>query len=79
MQQALRIGTRGSRLALWQANWVRDQILLRYPAQAVELVVIKTEGDRILNHSLAKFGGKGLFVKELESARNPASGRFGGP
>ena len=68
MQQALRIGTRGSRLALWQANWVRDQILLRYPAQAVELVVIKTEGDRILNHSLAKFGGKGLFVKELESA-----------
>ena len=68
MQQPLRIGTRGSRLALWQANWVRDQILAGDPDLHVELLVIKTEGDRILNHSLAKFGGKGLFVKELENA-----------
>ena len=68
MQHPLRIGTRGSRLALWQANWVRDRIRARYPDLDVELVVIKTQGDRILTQTLAKFGGKGLFVKELENA-----------
>ncbi len=64
----LRIGTRGSRLALWQANWVRDQILARYPDLKVELIPIKTQGDIILDRPLAEIGGKGLFVKELEVA-----------
>ena len=68
MQHPLRIGTRGSRLALWQANWVRDQIQVRFPDLDVEMVVIKTQGDRILDQTLEKLGGKGLFVKELETA-----------
>lgn len=68
MQPPLHIGTRGSQLALWQANWVRDQIRNRFPEKPVELVVIKTQGDHILDRTLAKIGGKGLFVKELEVA-----------
>ncbi|MBF0276906.1 MAG: hydroxymethylbilane synthase [SAR324 cluster bacterium] len=65
---SLRIGTRGSRLALWQANWVRDQILAKYPSLTVELVIIKTQGDKIQDRPLAEIGGKGLFIKELETA-----------
>ena len=64
----LRIGTRGSALALWQANWVRDRLLAAHPGLRVELVAIKTRGDKILDVPLAKVGGKGLFVKELEEA-----------
>ncbi|MBF0178208.1 MAG: hydroxymethylbilane synthase [Magnetococcales bacterium] len=64
----LRIGTRGSALALWQARLVRDRILAHRPALTVELVSIKTTGDKILDVPLAKVGGKGLFVKELEEA-----------
>lgn len=64
----LRIGTRGSALALWQAEWVKAALQTRHPAQWVELVIIKTQGDKILDVPLAKVGGKGLFVKELEEA-----------
>jgi hydroxymethylbilane synthase len=64
------IGTRGSALALWQAEHVRDRLLeLRgQPVEAVELRIIKTRGDAILDVTLSKVGGKGLFVKELEVA-----------
>ena len=64
----LRIATRGSKLALWQAEHVRNLILKLHPDIAVELVVLKTKGDLILDRPLAEVGGKGLFVKELESA-----------
>jgi hydroxymethylbilane synthase len=62
------IGTRGSQLALWQANWVRDAIFRLQPDLNVELKTIKTRGDKILDAPLAKVGGKGLFVKEIEEA-----------
>ncbi|MBA2880142.1 hydroxymethylbilane synthase [Desulfosalsimonas propionicica] len=64
----IRIGTRGSQLALWQANWVKHQIQAHHPEISVELAVIKTSGDKILDVPLAKVGGKGLFVKEIEEA-----------
>ncbi len=64
----LTIGTRGSRLALWQAEWVRSRISERYPECNVSLLIIKTSGDMILDVPLAKVGGKGLFVKEIEEA-----------
>lgn len=62
------IGTRGSKLALWQANWVRREIMKRNPDVEVALEKIKTTGDKILDVPLAKVGGKGLFVKEIEEA-----------
>ncbi len=62
------IGTRGSKLALWQANYVKNQIENRYKSVKVELKIIKTKGDKILDVPLAKVGGKGLFVKEIEEA-----------
>jgi len=62
----LRIGTRKSQLALWQAEYVRDRLLAAHPGLTVELVKMSTQGDRILDAPLAKVGGKGLFVKELE-------------
>lgn len=62
------IATRGSRLALWQANHIKDRLEAAYPGLAVELNVIKTKGDIILDVPLAKVGGKGLFVKEIEEA-----------
>lgn len=64
----VRIATRGSQLALWQAHHVRALLLLAHPALAIELVVITTTGDRLLDTPLAKIGGKGLFIKELEQA-----------
>lgn len=66
--QTLRIGTRASALALWQANWVKDQLEERYPDLEVSLTKIKTQGDKILDVPLAKVGGKGLFVKEIQEA-----------
>lgn len=63
-----RIGTRGSQLALWQANHVKDLLQQQHPHLDIELVVIKTQGDRILDRPLSEIGGKGLFVKELEVA-----------
>jgi hydroxymethylbilane synthase len=62
------IGTRGSKLALWQANWAKDAIRRLHPDLTVELNIIKTKGDKILDVPLAKVGGKGLFVKEIEEA-----------
>jgi hydroxymethylbilane synthase len=63
----LRIGTRKSPLALWQAEYVRARLLQLHAGLNVELVTMTTEGDRILDRSLAKVGGKGLFIKELET------------
>jgi hydroxymethylbilane synthase len=68
MKQTIKIGTRASKLALWQANWVKSALNENDPAQKVELVTIKTKGDKILDVPLAKVGGKGLFVKEIEQA-----------
>jgi len=62
------IGTRGSKLALWQAEWVKSELLKLNPALTIELNKIKTTGDKILDVPLAKVGGKGLFVKEIEEA-----------
>jgi hydroxymethylbilane synthase len=62
------IATRGSQLALWQANHVKARLEAVSPGTAVELEVIKTSGDQIVDIPLAKVGGKGLFVKEIEQA-----------
>jgi hydroxymethylbilane synthase len=62
------IATRGSQLALWQANHVKARLEAVSPGISVELEVIKTQGDKILDVPLAKVGGKGLFVKEIEQA-----------
>ncbi len=67
-QPSLRIATRESPLALWQANFVKDALNQHHPALYVELVPMTTRGDQILDSPLAKVGGKGLFVKELEKA-----------
>lgn len=64
----LRIGTRGSRLALAQANWVADALRHTHPGLNVELVIIQTTGDRILDSSLNRIGGKGVFTREIEIA-----------
>lgn len=68
MLKSLKIGTRGSQLALWQANWVKSELERHHPGMEVSLVIIKTMGDKILDVPLAQVGGKGLFVKELEEA-----------
>ncbi len=68
LAERLRIATRGSRLALWQAEHVRDRLRALRPTLTIELCIIKTAGDRILDTPLAKIGGKGLFIKELEQA-----------
>ena len=64
----LRIGTRASRLALFQANWVKEKLEQAQSRLRVTLVKIKTTGDKIQDAPLAKIGGKGLFVKEIEEA-----------
>jgi hydroxymethylbilane synthase len=64
----LRIGTRKSPLALWQAEHVRARLENLHPGLQVELVTMTTEGDKLLDAPLAKVGGKGLFIKELEHA-----------
>ncbi len=64
----LNIATRQSPLALWQAEHIRDRLLALYPHLTVNLLKIVTKGDKILDTPLAKIGGKGLFVKELEQA-----------
>ncbi len=68
MKKLLRVGTRGSKLALAQTGWVIEQLKRRFPELEVETVVIKTKGDKILDVPLARIGGKGLFVKEIEEA-----------
>ncbi|MFO7603606.1 MAG: hydroxymethylbilane synthase [Gammaproteobacteria bacterium] len=62
----IRIATRQSQLALWQAEYVKSQLQRYHPGLVVELVPMTTQGDKILDTPLAKVGGKGLFVKELE-------------
>ena len=62
----IRIATRKSPLAMWQAEYVRDRLQALHPGIKVELLGMTTQGDKILDSPLAKIGGKGLFVKELE-------------
>jgi len=64
----LRIGTRGSRLARWQADWVADHLRAAHSGLVVELVEIKTQGDRDRSSPLAAIGGAGLFTKEIQRA-----------
>src|SRR5262245_47626823 len=64
----LKLGTRGSALALWQANWTKAELEKYWRGLNVELVPIKTTGDKILDVPLAKIGGKGLFTKEIDEA-----------
>lgn len=68
MTQLVRIATRKSALALWQAEYVKAKLEQFHPGLQVELVPMSTQGDKILDTPLAKIGGKGLFVKELETA-----------
>jgi len=66
--ETVRIGTRGSALALWQANYTRNRLLDLSPGSNVEICVIKTSGDLIQDRALLEVGGKGLFVKEIQVA-----------
>lgn len=68
MDKVFRIATRESKLALWQAHHVRDQLLMAHPDLQVELLGMTTKGDQWLSAPLSEVGGKGLFVKELEAA-----------
>ena len=68
MKQKIRIGTRGSQLALYQAEKVKSTLLAVYPDMIVEIEIIKTKGDKILDVALSKIGDKGLFTKEIENA-----------
>ena len=68
MTHTLIIGTRDSPLALWQAEFVRDRLQKRFGGLTVELALIKTKGDKILDQALSKIGDKGLFTKEIENA-----------
>ena len=65
---SFKIATRGSKLAIWQARWIQKMILEKHPEISVELMILKTSGDRIIDKPLSKIGGKGLFLKELEQA-----------
>ena len=68
MKKEIKIGSRGSALALWQANWVRDSLLKQWPELIVTIEKITTSGDRFLDAPLSAVGGKGLFTKEIEEA-----------
>jgi len=67
-KKEITIGTRGSRLALWQANHIKSALSEKDPSVSIEIKIIKTKGDKILDVPLAVVGGKGLFVKEIEEA-----------
>ena len=73
MRDTIRIGTRSSALALWQANHVADTLRKHYPQCKIELVHHSTKGDRILEKPLAEIGGKGLFTEELEASMRDGS------
>ncbi len=64
----IRIGSRGSMLALAQSNWVKRQLEAHYPEAQVDLTIIKTSGDRFVDTPIAAIGGKGIFTKEIEDA-----------
>lgn len=68
MNKTVKIGTRGSQLALYQANKVKSELEVKFPKQKVEIKIIKTKGDKILDVALSKIGDKGLFTKEIENA-----------
>ena len=68
MQSVIRIGSRKSKLAVIQAEIVKKRILQFHPELEIEIVTMKTTGDKILHQSLEKIGGKGLFVKDLDHA-----------
>jgi hydroxymethylbilane synthase len=68
MNNLLRVGSRGSELALWQAHWVRDRLQALHRNLTVEVEIIKTAGDRVLDAPLSKIGDKGLFTREIEHA-----------
>ncbi|HXG90938.1 MAG TPA: hydroxymethylbilane synthase [Blastocatellia bacterium] len=70
LNQKVVIGTRGSKLALWQTNWVKGELERIHPGIQIEIQIISTKGDRVQDVSLPKLGeqGKGLFTKELEDA-----------
>jgi hydroxymethylbilane synthase len=68
MNESLRIGSRGSELALWQARWVRDRLGELHPGLTIEIEIIKTKGDKVLDAPLSKIGDKGLFTREIEHA-----------
>jgi len=67
-RQKIRIATRKSKLALWQASFIRDRLHDAHPNIAVELLEMTTQGDKWLSSPLSQIGGKGLFIKELEQA-----------
>ncbi len=64
----IRIATRQSAMALWQAHWIEAQLAQHYPNETIEVIGMTTQGDETLDVSLTKVGGKGLFIKELEHA-----------
>ena len=64
----IKIGTRASKLALAQAQWVKERITAHYPDIRIDVITITTKGDRIINKPLSTIGGKGLFVKEIETS-----------
>ncbi|MGB6105912.1 MAG: hydroxymethylbilane synthase, partial [Pusillimonas sp.] len=68
MSREIRIATRKSALALWQAEYVKARLEASHPGLVVSLVPMVSRGDKLLDAPLAKIGGKGLFVKELETA-----------
>ncbi|MCY1719805.1 hydroxymethylbilane synthase [Prolixibacteraceae bacterium Z1-6] len=68
MKNTIRIGTRGSKLALYQAYRVKESLEQKFPEKVFEIVIVKTKGDKILDVPLSKIGDKGLFTKELEVA-----------
>ena len=68
MRKKIIIGTRSSKLALWQADYIMERLQQQYPDVEIEKCLMTTKGDKILDAPLAKIGGKGLFTKELETA-----------
>ncbi len=68
MREKITIGSRGSALALWQTNWVKAELEKYFPLLQIDVELIKTTGDKILDSPLSKIGDKGLFTKELETA-----------
>lgn len=68
MKNIIKIGTRGSQLALYQAELTKKLLLEKFPGTKIEIVIIKTKGDKILDVALSKIGDKGLFTKEIETA-----------
>ncbi len=64
----LRLGSRASELALWQANWVKAQLEQHYRGLEVEIVLVKTHGDRVVDSPLSKIGAKGIFTREIDEA-----------